>query len=243
MNYKANTWVTLSIMILTATLMTTLIGCVSKGFNRGELKEQTGIVTPTYNDTQIKGEFQKKANLPKPFKLAVYFKNPPDEKKNTMTEWRWTEHDKSIFEGLAHEMKAQGIVSDIFPIVSSVVNSDDLKSIRMAAAKHQADAVLIIAGAGQIDRYINGWGWTYTLLLPAFFVPGSQAETVFISNATLWDVRNEYLYLTAETEANTNEKYIAAFGKKDKDLVTEAKSTALNQLHDELRKMIKGTKF
>lgn len=62
-----------------------------------------------------------------------------------------------------------------------------------------------------------------------------------MSNAALWDVRNEYLYLTAEAEATTNKTYIAAFGLRDKDLIDDAKTLSLNQLKVELTKMIKGS--
>jgi hypothetical protein len=123
------------------------------------------------------------------------------------------------------------------------VNSDDMKSLRLAAANHHADALLVVSGAGQIDRYINNWGWTYALLLPTLFVPGSQADTLFVTNAALWDVRNDFLYLTAEAEATTNKTYIAAFGEQDKELLNRAKTESLTQLKTALAKMIDGTKL
>lgn len=218
------------------------VGCASKGFNRGELKEQIGVIKPKYDDNEIKEAFTKKPNLPKPFKLAVYFKSPR-RSKGMDGEWRWTEQDKALLEEIGKELKAEGVVSDVFPIMGSLVADEDLKSLRLVAAKHHADALLIVGGVGQIDRYINNWGWTYALLVPAFFVPGSEADTLFLSNASLWDVRNEYLYLTAEAEATTKKTYIAAFGKQDKELVDQAKTESLNNLKGEIKKMIKGTKL
>jgi hypothetical protein len=217
-------------------------GCSSKGFNRGELKEQVGVLKPKFDDKEIKEAFTKKSNLPKPFKLGVYFKSP-NKTKGMDGEWRWTEQDKALLEEIGQEMKSEGLVSEIIPIMGSLVADEDIKSLRLVAAKHQADALLIVGGAGQIDRYINNWGWSYALLLPTFFVPGSQADTLFITNATLWDVRNEYLYLTAEAEATTKDTYIAAFGKQDKDLLDQTKTESLTNLKGELKKMIKGTKL
>ncbi len=93
------------------------------------------------------------------------------------------------------------MASDVFFISNMIVDgNEDLKSLRMAAAKHQADALLVVTGAAQVDRYINGWGWSYALILPTFFVPGSQVDTLFLSSAALWDVKNEYLYLTNDAE-------------------------------------------
>lgn len=212
------------------------------GFNRGELSEQIGVVKPVYDDNKIKEAFAKKANLPKPFKLGVYFKAPVNTKKADI-DWRWTEQDKTLFEEFGKELKSEGLVSDIIPIMSTITGEGDIKSLRYSAAKYHADALLVISGTGQIDRYINKWGWTYTFLLPAFFVPGSEADTLFMTNAALWDVRNEYLYVTAEAEATVNDTHIAAFGKQDKELFKQAKTEALNSLKAELKKMIKGQKL
>lgn len=127
--------------------------------------------------------------------------------------------------------------------MNSLVANEDIKSIRLAASRYQADAVLIIGGVGQIDRYTNNWGWSYALLLPVFFVPGSESQTLFMTNASLWDVRNEFLYLTVESEATVPENYVAAFGKRDQELLGSAKSDALKKLATELQKMIKGSKI
>jgi hypothetical protein len=220
--------------------------CASKGFNRGDLKDQIAVTKPEFTSSEISDAFNKKPNLPKAFKLAVYFKSPSlpsnSSHKLSSVDWRWTEQDKEILETIAAELKKDGVVSDVFPIMSSLVADEDLKSLRLAAAKHQADALLVISGAGQTDRYINNLGWTYALILPALFIPGSEADTLFVTNAALWDVRNEFLYLTAEAEATTNKSYIAAFGKQDKELINEAKTSSLIQLKSELYKMIKGSR-
>lgn len=218
------------------------LGCASKGFNRGELKQQIGVIKPTFDDSEIKSAYNKKANLPKPFKLGVYFKSPSPA-QGAQKQWRWTEQDKSLLEEIGKELRADGVVADVFPIVSSLVQDEDLKSLRLVAAKHQADALLIVSGAGEIDRYTNNWGWSYILLIPTFFIRGSQADTLFVTNASLWDVKNEFLYLTAESEGMASDKYAAAFGKNDKELLDEAKTKSLTLLKDELKKMIKGAKL
>ncbi|MES2965415.1 MAG: hypothetical protein V4760_16150 [Bdellovibrionota bacterium] len=228
--------------VLLLTVVSLQIGCASKGFNRGELKDQIGISKPVYDDKEIKAAYDKKPNLPRPFKIGVYFATPKAV-KGAAREWRWTEQDKAVLAEVGNELKTEGLVSDVFPILDSVVQGDDLRSLRLVAAKHQADALLIVSGAGEIDRYINNAGWSYALLLPAFFVRGSEAETLFISNATMWDVKNEYLYMTAEAEATAKNSYVAAFGKQDKELIDEAKTQSLGNLKAEIKKMIKGTKL
>ena len=46
--------------ILFAAVIFTLGACASKGFNRGDLKEQAGIVKPVFDDQEIKAAFDKK---------------------------------------------------------------------------------------------------------------------------------------------------------------------------------------
>jgi hypothetical protein len=224
--------------LFAAILSLAIAGCASKGFNRGDLKEQIGVVKPVFDDSQIQEAYNKKKNLPKPFRLAVYFKTPPEARGTAP--WRWTEQDKNTFDDIGNQLKSEGIVANVFPIIDSIVTTDDLRSLRLVAAKHQADALLIVSGGAQIDRYTNPWGWTYAFLAPVFFVPGSIADTLFMVNASLWDVKNEYLYVTAEGEATTSETYVAAFGKQDKELINGAKTQALAQLKGELKKMIQG---
>lgn len=218
------------------------LGCASEGFNRGALKEQVGVTKATFDEKDIKEAYNKKPNLPKAFKLGVYFV-PPKFGPGSEPQWRWTEQDKKLIESIGQKLKSQGLVSNVFPILDSITDGEDLKSLRLAAAKHQADALLIVRGAGEIDRYINKWGWSYILLFPTLFVPGSETETLFMVNATMWDVKNEYLYLTSEAESLAKETYVAAFGRQDKALFDEAKTQALTELKAELERMIEGTKL
>ena len=216
-------------------------GCASKGFNRVELKKQIGVKTPVVDDEEIAKILAKKPNLPKPFKLALYFNSPVHtgvEKPN----WRWSESDLGLVHRVAEQLKSEGLISQVFPIVGSIVKDEDLRSIRIAAAKHGADAVMIVSGASSVDRYTNSWAWTYMFLVPALFVAGSEADTLFLTSAAMWDVRNEYLYLTAEAEAVVHDTYVPVFGKRQRDMVNEAKHQALNRLAEKIVEMVKGVK-
>ena len=218
-----------------------VFGCASKGFNRGALQEQIGVKTPVVADKDIKEILNKKPNLPRPFKLAVYFKKQ-EQSEYKKSNWRWSEKDKDLILEAANELKSDNLISDVFPILGSIVDGNDLKSVRVAAAKHGADAVLVIDGAGEIDKYINNWGWSYILLVTTAFVPGSEADTLFLSNAAMWDVRNEYLYLTAEAEGRSSDTHIALFGEKDEARFEKAKLSSLSNLKNEILKMVKGIK-
>ena len=235
------TWIVLSLISIIGLIQ---VGCKSKGFNRGELSSQLGLQKPVYNDQQIQEAFNKKANLPKPFKLGIFYRSPVSKQSSQEPEWRWTPEDTAVIDGFAEEMKSQGMVSQIVSISNSLVaNESDIKSIRMAAASYQVDALLIVGGTGQIDKYENAWAWSYILLAPAFFVPGSQTDTLFLTNASLWDVRNEFLYIVADAEGMIKKTHPGALRDHDKDLFAQAKTESLKNLKTESAKMIQGQKI
>ena len=53
----------------------------------------------------------------------------------------------------------------------------------------------------------------------------------------MWDVRSEFLYLTAESEVLINRKYPAVF-RQDKKQTLDAKNDSLNGLKEELEKRL-----
>ncbi|MES2855547.1 MAG: hypothetical protein V4692_06780 [Bdellovibrionota bacterium] len=218
-----------------------IFGCASKGFDRGSLREQIGTVKPVVNDSEIKEVLARKPNLPKPFKLAVYFKRPIS-KSSAEASWRWTDQDKDLVTAAANELSSEKIISSVSIIPESLVLVEDLKSIRLAAARQSANAVLVIDGAAESDRYINNWGWSYMLLVPALFVKGSEVDTLFMSSAVLWDVGNEYLYLTTEAEGLAHETYAPVSTVRDEDLFKTAKSNSLEKLKAQIVSSIKGSK-
>jgi hypothetical protein len=219
------------------TLSTLLISCAtSKGFNRGYLREDLGGEPAQVTNTDISKALATKAQLPKPFKIGVYFKDPASHQANR---WHWSADDKEKILSLAQQLKETGEVSDVFPISEQIVNETDLAGLRMAAARHGADALLVVTGANDVDTYNNGWSWTYIALVTAIFVPGSQADTVFVARAALWDVRNEFLYLTAESESVKKQTRPAVFNDT-RDLIQNAKKEALDKLRAEIAKMAEG---
>ncbi|MBC87657.1 MAG: hypothetical protein CL677_10825 [Bdellovibrionaceae bacterium] len=218
-----------------------VVGCASSGFNRGTLKGQLGVKTPVVTDAEIEKVLALKPNLPKTFKLGVFFKN--SDSYYQFSNWRWSDEDKNIFLNLSKKSDYSEMITEVFQILPSTISGEgDLNSIRLAAARHGADAVLIVSGVGEVDRYTNNLGWSYFLIAPALFVPGSEADALFMANATLWDVRNGYLYLTAEAESQTSNTYIAAYGKENKQLLEVSKNKALKKLDEELLKMVQGIK-
>ena len=203
----------------------------SRGFDRGALRgEITDQKVVTEED--IKKALELKPQLPAPFKLAVYFV-PPKSDWRRGSSWNWLGEDKNKLLEVTSELKNKNVVSDIFIINDAILEGNDNKAIRLAAARAGADAVLIINGVSDVDRYNNALGFSYFLLITPFFVPGTEADGLFMVNASMWDVRNQYLYLSSEAEGVATETRPAFFVEEPR-VIKIAKTGAITALSKEL---------
>jgi hypothetical protein len=212
-------------------------GCTSsRGFNRGELRTGLGELATDTSDAEIAKTLSLKPQLPFPFTIGVYFKEPENKNGNQSVPWHWSEDDKEKILATAAKLQTSGQVSKVFTIHSSLVSGTDLRSLRLAAAQHGADALLVVSGANDADHYNNKWSWTYLALATMLFVPADQLDVLFLSRAALWDVRNQYLYMTAEAEGAKSQTRPAAF-TDEREALAEAKTESLRGLGAEIARM------
>jgi hypothetical protein len=206
--------------------------CASRhGFDREALRGQI-LNQKQVTEEDIQRGLELRPQPPFPFRLAIYFTSSSTSRRYGST-WSWLDEDKDKFLVIVAELKSKKIVSDFFVISDHIVEGSDTKAIRLAAARAGADAVLIVNGAGEIDRYNNALGYTYILLFTTLFIPGTQADGLFLANASLWDVRNQYLYLSVEGEGTAKEIKPVLF-IDEKKIMKSAKSAALTALKAEL---------
>jgi len=213
-------------------LIVTMTACASsRGFDRGNLRTQiTDQKVVTEED--IKKALELKPQLPAPFKLAVFFA-PPKSGWRYGSSWTWTGEDKDVLLQMKADLIKKNILSDMFVLPDSIFEGTDNRAIRLAAARAGADAVLIVNGVSSVDRYNNGWGGTYILIITPFFVPGTIADGLVMINAVMWDVRNQYLYLSAEAEG-TAKQTKPAFFINENHLINDARLNAVAALRKEL---------
>lgn len=225
-------------VIISGLILVYAVGCsTSRGFNRGGLRDGMNPAT-VIDDKEIENTFKIKPQLPKPFKVGIYFKEPVSHGYHSQAKWRWTDEDKQKIFSLGDELKMTGEISDVFVITTQLASGDEIKSIRYAAAQHGADAVLIVSGINDVDSYTNRWAWTYIGLVTALFVPANEVDVLFLSRASMWDVRNQFLYMTAESESIKKQTAPAAW-VDEKPLIEQAKADSFVKLREEISKMIK----
>jgi hypothetical protein len=183
----------------------------------------------TVTEEDIKKALEAKPQLPNPFKLAVYLAPPTRPTWYDRAQWTWTGEDKDRILSALSTLHANSVVSEVLPIPETAMEGTDGKAIRLAAARTGADAVLVVSGTADVDRYNNALGPTYILILTGFFVPGTEVDGLFMVNASMWDVRNQFLYLATEAEGVMH-KTAPAFFIEEKHIISGAKSEALDML-------------
>jgi hypothetical protein len=212
------------------------LGCSSpRGFDRGKLDSslsQAVLVT----DEDIRKALELRPQLPKPFRLAVLFKQP--KAAQYASGWNWQGEDKDVLLHVGDDLKNRGIVSEAIYVSTAIGGGDELKAARYAAAQYGADAVLIVSGVADTDRYNNPLGPLYVLVVTPFFVPGTVIDGLFVAQAALWDVRNGFLYASSEVEARSSVTRPAFFAREH-DAITLAKNDALPKLAADVEQRIR----
>lgn len=202
-----------------------LAGCATPtGYNKSQmLNELSGVSSPAVAGLQ---------SIQKPLKIAVYFQKPQTvgEKRPT---WDWSPIDRSrVFHDLAR-LKDDKRVSAVFPVEVPANQPVDLQVLKSLAREHGADALLVIEGIDQIDQYTNRYGWSYALLLPALFAPGTDVDAFFLSRATLLSVYDASVYVAVEGEGMSKQRRAVAY-VEPRQAVEAARSAALGQITNEL---------
>ena len=82
-------------------------------------------------------------------------------------------------------------------------------------------------------RALRQGGVVSDLFVGGFFVPRTHRDALFVARCALWDVANEFLYLTAENEG-TAKRVGPAFVIEDEPALGAAKDDALRGLDREL---------
>lgn len=223
-------------------LMTTIVlaGCAS-GFDRKALKQSLEVQELQITEDDIKRVLELKPQVKFPLKLGIYLGSERSPGYPYAPEWRWNDKNKNAVASWGERLKADGIVSDAFVVSDATTFGQDLKSIRLAAARHGTDAVLVIKGGSQVDRYLNPLAFLNITIVGGYLFPGSHRDALFMIMAALWDVRNEYLYLTVEAEG-VAKTVGPTFVVNERHAVESAKEEALSDFRDEFFRRMKSLK-
>lgn len=159
----------------------------------------------------IRAALNLQPQLRLPVKIAVYLQPVAAENRRLS----WSPEDKEQIADWEARLRRAGIASDLFLmseiVVDDVTNSTSeealkqsqamsIPRLRLAAAKHGASALLVIRGSRVLDEYFNPLAALYLTIVGYFIVPGSHADATVTLDGALFDVANEYLYVSLDAE-------------------------------------------
>jgi hypothetical protein len=192
--------------------------CGASGMDRATTPRPSDT-PPVVDDPSVAAILQRQAQLPARPRVAVWL--VPDPR------FDWDFEDTTALVEAAPEG------AELFPLLPSALVGGDPQALRLEAARHGADAILLVQGFPEQSRASNGWAAAYALLLPVLFAPGGELHTRFRVEARLVDVGNRYLYATALAETERHQTaphpFLDAGGQLE-----AARSEAVAELTEEL---------
>lgn len=206
--------------VIPVIVMLLLAGCATKkGFNRGEMTSAAQASHQLFLSSNLTVEQieRLKSQVHLPVKLAVA---PPiisygggwgSREMNT-----WNPDETREIESWAMSLKRAGVISDLVILPALLLEQcqgDDQGCVqricRSAAARMQADALLLINLSTAVEKYTNQASLLDVTIVGMWLIPGHHRDALTIAEGVMIDNRNEYLYAHARGEAE--EKTVRPF--------------------------------
>ncbi|HEX2055237.1 MAG TPA: hypothetical protein VHF07_02010 [Nitrospiraceae bacterium] len=226
-------------LILLALMLFALSGCAaSKGFDRQAMQDMLHAEPDVVTDRDIACVLDLQAELPAPFRLALYFRTDHRPFELSVQRADWLAADKDVVLNSLKPLKEENIVKTAFVLADSAVQGTLNRDIRLAAARYNADVVVVVQGAAAVDRYNNGSAAWYATILGLYLAAGTQSDALFMIEGTVWDVRTGYLYGTQAAEGTARSVGPAA-SLEDREVVARAKAAALASFSEDLANVLR----
>lgn len=209
------------------------VGC-SAAFNRAAMSDQLWEGEKVFTDADVARIEQLKPQLSIPFRLAIA---PP-----LREDWHGgpprpgSERAEVVgaFEPLVNALVGSGVVSEVIFLPRMLLGTpvqgrqarDYFKAVRVAAARVQADAVLLLSSVTEVEAGANLWSLLDLTLIGTCLAPGHTLEALTLLEGILIDNRNEYVYWTGSVEG-TGISVGSLMGVREDKAVRDARGAAL----------------
>ena len=211
-------------------LLAMLLTACASGFDRGGLQQQLNSQKGQFTETEIKKLYQLRPQIRFPVRLAV----APFSGYHT----RWTQSDRDMVLRHFDPLQKEGILREVIFLPNLVMKKQSILAARRAAARYQADAVLVVNVAAEVDSYGNPLALFYLTIIGLWLAPGSHKDALCLGEAVLFDVGNEYIYLSAEADGEGSTWGPLAL-IEEQDAIDRAKKKALTNLCAEIVKRMR----
>ncbi|HEX7896644.1 MAG TPA: hypothetical protein VF950_02720 [Planctomycetota bacterium] len=177
------------------------VGC-SASFNPREMQDRLWGGEKFFTDDDLRQIEQLRPQLTPPIRLAIA---PP------MYEYGAPELDgeREAIEAWGAELKKSGLVKEVILLPKVLLGTpsqgrhaqDYFKSVRVAAARVQADAVLLLSSVTDVSSYLNPLAILDLTIAGIYVAPGHSKDAMTIVEGIVMDNRNEYVYWTGSARA------------------------------------------
>lgn len=221
-----------------------LSGCAtaSQGFDRDAMRAV--IQSPAEPArTEVVGSSRAAAAQPPavPLRLALYFVPQAFPAHRSLRPAEWVSSDKERLTGWLTALREEGILSEILFLVDPTIRNANVGTIRQAASRYGADALLVVQGVGGVDRYNNGYAGLYPTLIGAYVAPGTHSDALFLITGTLLDVRSDWRGETQTVEGHA-EVVGPTMTVEDRQVLARAKQAALDELGKRMATLLRRLK-
>jgi hypothetical protein len=208
------------------------VGCVPS-YNPAQMQERQWGGEKVFTDLDLARIEQLRPQLPSPFRLAIA---PP--MVNDYGQPAETEGEHEALLAFAAELRKAGVVSDaiVLPrlLVDATARRDGyFQAVRGAAARVQADAVLLMSSVTDVSSYANPLAILDVTLVGMMVVPGHHKGALTILEGVVMDNRNEYVYWTGSVRGHGSAMGTLAHVNED-TAIQEARVEALRRFGERL---------
>jgi hypothetical protein len=205
---------------ITLAIVFLAIGC-SSGFNRGEMQSALRAANPVFTSSRVEEVEALQPQISLPFSIAVT--QPLGSSVGD-----WSSEDISQIKSWGTALAKAGVASKLDVIPASLVRGDcwrghgscSLEPFREAAARLGADTLLLLTESSAVDPYVNPLSILNLTIIGMWIAPGHHRDALDMIEGVLIDNRNEYLYVTAQSEAEAEQ--VRPFAYTDEGAVQRA---------------------
>ena len=202
--------------MLTVTAMS--LGCMTRGwrpsFEQSTYKlmissethqaAQSGPDGSRLSESAVQQEVDRllalKPKAPVPERVLLY-QVPSTGRSNVTSPLKALELREATGQQMRETLQATGVFRSVDFLPEILLPADgqpDLKTVRIAAARAQADAILVYSAEAGFEAKPNDWSVLYLTVLGALVAPGTDATSMAVSKAVLLDVPTGYIYFVTE---------------------------------------------
>ena len=203
-----------------------LLGCATTRYSPGFEESTYGVMiasatvrvgdgtrtTPEMSQQQVQFEVDRLRALRPEFAVprkVVIYHVPSTGRSEINSPLKLLELRQESAQKMREVLTVTGIFDTVDFLPQILVPSEvpaDLRAVRVAAARAQADALLIYSTEVGFERKVNAWVLLYATGIGAAILPGTEDSSVALSSAVLLDVATGYIYFVAEAHGQRSER-------------------------------------